>query len=414
MGSVDAWRWKLCARCTDEGRDEPSGGDACKCKVAAWRARWRDPAGRSRSKVFARKVDANAQLAHVESAKARGTYVDPASGRQRFDDFADEWAASQDWKASTREAWPYIGARLSPVLGQLPLAAIDQLELKRARVELSARYSHATVKLTMAYARMIMRAAYASGRIGRDPTVGLKGPKARADQRDGTVGPEDVPTRVEALAILAGTPLPFRAAVALGLAGLRIGEVLGMTADRIAIDRREVTVDRQLQRIGNEFVLTTPKAEKVRTITVPALVAVELRRHLRDRPEGILFRGLRGAPMLRRDQFYSSGWRPALKAAGMCERCKVEGRTEPSGEDGCECRPLEFRFHACRHWCASTLLAEGAPLAAVAGHLGDTVETVSRIYVHWLRDDREVPAAVLDRVLAPVSPACHEGEAAGE
>ena len=50
---------------------------------------------------------------------------------------------------------------------------------------------------------------------------------------------------------------------------------------------------------------------------------------------------------------------------------------------------------------SSSLLAEGAPLAAVAGHLGDTVETVSRTYVHWLRDDREVPAEVLDRVLAP-------------
>jgi 20S proteasome alpha/beta subunit len=60
------------------------------------------------------------------------------------------------------------------------------------------------------------------------------------------------------------------------------------------------------------------------------------------------------------------------------------------------------------------LPAEGAPLAAVAGHLGDTVATVNRIYVHWLRDDRDVPADVLDRVLAPVSPACHEGEAVGE
>ena len=58
-------------------------------------------------------------------------------------------------------------------------------------------------------------------------------------------------------------------------------------------------------------------------------------------------------------------------------------------------------FHALRHFCASSLLAEGAPLTAVAGHLGDTVETVSRTYVHWLRDDRDVPAHVLDRVLAP-------------
>ena len=149
-------------------------------------------------------------------------------------------------------------------------------------------------------------------------------------------------------------------------------------------------VDRQMQRIGNESRLTTPKAEKVRTITVPGLVAVELRRHLRDQvSEGILFRGLRGALMLRRDQFYSSGWRPALKAAGLATD--------------------RFVFHACRHWCASTLLAEGAPLTAVAGHLGDTVETVSRTYVHWLRDDRDIPAQVLDRMLSPVSRLRHEG-----
>jgi integrase len=124
------------------------------------------------------------------------------------------------------------------------------------------------------------------------------------------------------------------------------------------------------------------------------VVAVELRRHLRDHAgEGILFRGLRGAPMLRRDQFYASGWRPALKEAGLATD--------------------RFVFHACRHWCAETLLAEGAPLTAVAGHLGDTVETVSRTHVHWLRDDRDIPAQGLDRMLSPVSSACHEDAGAG-
>ena len=205
--------------------------------------------------------------------------------------------------------------------------------------------------------------------------------------------PEDVPTRAEALAILAGAPSRFRAAVALGLAGLRVGEVLGMTADRLALKKREVTIDRQMQRIDGRPGFTTPKAEKVRTITVPALVAVELRRHLREHvSEGVLFQGVRGAPMLRRDQFYDSGWKPALKAAGFATD--------------------RFVFHACRHWCASTLLAEGAPITAVAGHLGDTVETVASTYAHWLRDDRNVPADVLDRVLAPASRPRHSRRAA--
>ncbi len=194
--------------------------------------------------------------------------------------------------------------------------------------------------------------------------------------------PEDVPTRAEALAILTGTPTSFRAAVALGLAGLRVGEVLGMTADRIVIDQRRVTVDRQMQRYGGRAVLTTPKAEKVRTITVPSLVAVELRRHLRDQvAEGILFRGLRGAEMLRRDQFYSSAWRPALRAAGLAED--------------------RFKFHACRHWCAFDIAGGGRADHGRGWASGHTAETVSRVYAHWLRDDRDVPADVLDRVLAP-------------
>ena len=97
----------------------------------------------------------------------------------------------------------------------------------------------------MAYAGMILRAAHASGRIVRDPTAGLKQKKPRAGEKDDRVRPEDVPTRAEALAILTGTPASFRAAVALGFTGLRVGEVLGMTADRIVIDKRQVTIDRQ-------------------------------------------------------------------------------------------------------------------------------------------------------------------------
>jgi len=62
-----------------------------------------------------------------------------------------------------------------------------------------------------------------------------------------------------------------------------------------------------------------------------------------------------------------------------------------------------FVFHAMRHFCPSTLLAEGASITAVAGHLGATVQMVQQVYAHWLWDDRDVPAAVLDRVLAPAA-----------
>jgi hypothetical protein len=42
-----------------------------------YRAYFRDPSGKQRSKTFRTKRDATAFLAEVESSKSRGTYVSP-------------------------------------------------------------------------------------------------------------------------------------------------------------------------------------------------------------------------------------------------------------------------------------------------------------------------------------------------
>lgn len=369
-----------------------------------WLVLWREyPGGPQKAESFDRKHDAENFMKSIEGQQVSGTYIDPEAGKQSFASFADEWAEAQDWKATSRESWEGNRKRLLPLLGALPLSTIDRLKLQTTQRTLQQRYARNTVELTMHYAKAVMRSAYDNGRIGRDPTRGIKPPKARAGEPDGKVTREQVPTRSEVKAILAGAHPRYRVAVALGIAGLRIGEVLGMMDDRLVLESREVTVDQQVQRVGGHLVLTTPKAEKNRTIIMPSVVAVEARRHLRDHePDGILVRSSRWqtrksspecaevegdvcACAFRRDEFYAAAWRPALKAAGLPED--------------------RFVFHSLRHFCASSLLAEGAPLTAVAGQLGDTVDTVSRVYAHWLRDDRDVPATILDRMLAPAASA---------
>jgi integrase len=347
-----------------------------------WEVRYRDPAGTQRKERFDSSRDANAFHDKVRTQVRDNTYIDPAAGKVTFGQFAQEWAKTRDWKDTSRQGWASISKRLDPHLGSRPLFTIDRLCLEAVQQQLGRRYARSTVTLTMSLTKSIMRAAYVNGRIPTDPTLGLKEPKLRAGEPDGRVRPEDVPTRSEALTILQGTPERFRAGVALGISGLRIGEVLAVSTDRLDLGHRHLTIDRQIQRIGNEQTFTTPKAEKVRTITLPGVAMFELRRHLRDHQAGgVLFRGERGSYPMRRDQFYGSAWKPALKAAQLDED--------------------RFVFHSLRHFAASSMLAEGAPITAVAGHLGDTVETVQRVYAHWLRDDRDVPADVLDRLLEP-------------
>jgi integrase len=185
-----------------------------------------------------------------------------------------------------------------------------------------------------------MRYAHACGLIGRDPTAGVSAaPKRRADDAPERVTAEMVPTRTEALAILAGTPAGYPAAAALGLAGLRIGECVGMRAEAVDRATRQVTVDQQAQPLtGHGMVLTTPKAERVRTITVPGLVAVELRRHLREHPTGILFAGPATACCGRPR---STSWpgcrrspRPGSKAGSCSTPCATSAPAVPRRRDG--------------------------------------------------------------------------------
>jgi hypothetical protein len=71
----------------------------------SYRVRYRDPAGRQRSRVFTRKADAQRFLSETENAKLKGTWTDPALGRVRF----GEWLA--EWWATTTNLRPSTAAR---------------------------------------------------------------------------------------------------------------------------------------------------------------------------------------------------------------------------------------------------------------------------------------------------------------
>lgn len=447
MASVDEWAWKFCKSCKAAKRAKPAGGTVCSCKAIAWRARWRTPEGASRSKVFDRKRDAEAAIAKVETDKNAGTYVDRSRGLTPFVDFAEEWAEAQAWKDSTRDGWPARLARLTAALGNGNPAdgakvslktAATKLRLQRARAYVTDAYAHATATADMHLLLGIIRAAAADERIPRDPANwdwNTYKPKRRADDATGEVTPDMVPTRTETYTILTHTPRTWRAGVALGSAGLRIGEVLGLAADRVDLDTRTVVIDRQATELrGRGAVLTTPKEEKTRTIKIPALVAVELRRHLNNMPSaGLLFPATDGGPMTS-SRFRELAWYPTLKRARIAaaldqlaapEREQLRAWASARGlpDDTAELTGrhvtqvhrwltehttvhpatlMAFKFHALRHFCATNLLSEGASIAAVAGHLGDTIETVQKVYAHWSRDDIDVPVDILDRLWAPV------------
>jgi hypothetical protein len=125
------------------------------------RTTYRDPDGVQRSKVFARKADAQRFLNETETAKARGTWTDPALGRVLFRDWLGEWwATTTNLRPKTRDRDELLLRRLAlPRFGDAPLAAISQRDVRAWVADLSARgLAPATVQRpTSSWARSWVR-----------------------------------------------------------------------------------------------------------------------------------------------------------------------------------------------------------------------------------------------------------------
>src|ERR671930_54717 len=138
----------------------------------SYRARYRDPAGRERSKSFARKTDADRWLAEVEHAKTHGLWTDPRLGRIRFADWLAAWWATTTNLRPTTRARDETLLRLYalPRFGDMRLAAITQLEVRTWVAELSARkLAPSTVTKTYQLFGKVMAAAVDAGYLAQTP-----------------------------------------------------------------------------------------------------------------------------------------------------------------------------------------------------------------------------------------------------
>lgn len=346
----------------------------------AWRARWRDPDGRQRSRNFPRKTDAEAFLTSIDHSKLSGAYVDPAAGRITFRQYAEQWRSVQVHRPSTAaQLETNLRRHVLPYLGDRALAAIRPSEIQawvRAR---SAELEPGTVELIYRYLATILRAAVADRLITTSPAVGIKLPK-----RD---RPRIVPLATEVVeALIDAVPPRYRALVVLGAGtGVRQGEAFGLTVDRIDFLHRQLVVDRQLVQLpGAPPAFGPPKTKASnRTIPLPQVVLDALAAHLAvypPGPSGLVFVNDAGSP-LRRTAF-SDIWRPAVAKVGA---------------------PPGTGYHALRHYYASLLIGRGESVKTVQERLGhasasETLDTYSHL---WPDSDDRTRAAV-DLVLGAV------------
>lgn len=356
-----------------------------------WMVRWRGPDGRPRAKRFDREHKARAFRTKVEADLADHTYVDPAGPRMLFADMGLRWAATAphlDTTARTRDR--HLRLYIYPALGHLRLGDITALELQALLRDLEGRLAPRTVRSVWRWVPAILNAAVDTGRLPRSP-VGTgrnavrprPAPRADIDPLEGH--------QVEAL--LAELPDHYRVpAMVAADAGLRLGEVFGLTQARVAFLRREPVIGVRRQLIttaGAAPYLRGPKYESVRDIPVPASLTEALAAHMArfgsasvpdlvtGRQAELVFATLAGGPVSSRR--IDDSFKRAARRAGL---------------------PPGTHFHDLRHHYASVLIDAGLSEREIGRRLGHSSAQVTALYGNLLDRAADRTRAAVEAAVA--------------
>jgi hypothetical protein len=142
-----------------------------------YRAYFRDPSGKQRSKTFRIKKDATAFLAEMQTTKTRGAYVSPHAGRTLFGDHAEKWMAAWNTEITTAARdLSIMRTHVLPQWGRVPLGKIDDLGLQAWVTELGKRRSRATVAEALRLTSGVLRSAVRNRLIPFNPRRRDPGP----------------------------------------------------------------------------------------------------------------------------------------------------------------------------------------------------------------------------------------------
>jgi integrase len=342
-----------------------------------WRARYRDPAGKERARHFARKVDAQRWLISVESAKARGEWIDPERSRMSVGEWSQRWLATQvQLKPSTYARYAGVVRRqILPSWQTVSLAQITHADVATWVAQLTgAGLGARTVQKAHRVLSMILDLAVRDRRLLSNPAVGVRLPRGES--------PVKRFLSADQLAALANTAGKDRVLVlVLGYCGLRFGEAAALRVADLDLLRRRVRVERSVTDIDGQMVTTTPKTHMRREVPLPRFLAQELAVHVDGRSEGdLVFSSPRGG-ILRLNNFRRRSFDRAAAAVGL---------------------PW-LTPRMLRHTAASLAVSAGANVKAVQQMLGHASAAMTLdVYAGLFGDDLDAVADRLDELASGV------------
>lgn len=341
-----------------------------------WRARYRTPDGRERSRTFRRKVDAERFLTSVEHEKLSGSYVDPAAGRLTFRDYAEQWREVQIHRAATATSVEqHLRLHVYPRIGDRPIGSIRPSEIQALVRSLDQDLAASTIGVVQGRVAAVFHAAVRDRVIPSSPCIGIKLPRARA------AAALDVLTTTNIQDLAEAVPDRYGALVLTGAGtGLRPGELFGLPINHVDFLHRTIRVNQQLVRVRGEGVRVGPLKTQAsyRDVPLPAVIADVLAAHIQiwapHDELGLIFTNRDGGPIQQHP--FAVVWAMARRGAGV---------------------PSWATPHDLRHYYASLLIQSGASIKVLQTRLGHaSAKTTLDTYGHLFPDEADRTRAALD------------------
>lgn len=344
-----------------------------------YRVRYRKPDhSQTDKRGFRTKREAELFLASVETRKAAGTYLDPASSRITIGELGAEWLSHRtNLKPSSvvaiESAWRL---HVLPEWGTVPVGQVRFSDVQSWVARLSEGGSGAKPKS----AALVLRA---HGALAAVLDVAVRDHRIGANPARGIALPRKVPRehryltheQVHALARASG---PHAVLIGvLAYTGLRWGEVAALRASDVSLQRRRLTVSENAVFVAGAVVVGTPKTHKRRSVPFPSFLTPALADAVSGKaPDDLVFPGKGGRHLVTPTVRDRSWFDRALEQAGL----------------------TPMTIHDLRHTAASLAVASGAHVKAVQKMLGHASAAMTLdVYADLFDDDLDGVATRLDQ-----------------
>lgn len=370
-------------------------GTIDKLPNGSYYARWRTLDGKSRSKSFERKKDAEVYLVGVERAKLAGNYVDPSRAKVKMGPWADRWLADKtNITPKTRDRYQNVlDVHVKPRWAEVQLGNIRHSDVQQWIASL--KLAPASVRKIHRVFSQVLAAAVRDGRTGRNVAEQISLPRIHETEKRFLTH-----LQVEDMAELVGGPQWSLLVRFLAYTGLRWGEVAALRVMRVDLARRRVIVAESVSPIKGVMTWGATKGHERREVPFPAFLVDELADLVRGQaPETLLFCGPRGA-VLRSQTFQRAALTRAAEEMGLCV-VKVDSSGKPVtkvvGGLAVPVFTKHFHPHEFRHTAASLAIASGADVKVVQRMLGHKSATMTLdLYGHLFADRLDTIADAMD------------------